>query len=170
MLVKFIVLLEQQTKCELSAEEVVSLKYAVQSPLEFVCAVKEQRPAGGRCHSIQISKRGPILGVFILNTIHPWCFIFTSWLKYPIPFRHIGSKNSLNPGGIPLTVSQEYPPSGSRKGRWRSRLSSSWMSRPSLRIRLSAEARAAVTTASIKSCSGDDRWIRRRKRFRKRSF
>lgn len=82
----------------------------------------------------------------------------------------MGSKNSLKPWGIPLTVSQEYPPSGSRKGRWRSRLSSSWTSRPSLPIRLSAEASAAVTTASIKSCSGDDKWMRRRIHFRKRSF
>lgn len=90
--------------------------------------------------------------------------------KYPIPFLQIGSKKSLNPGGIPLTVSQEYPPSGSRKGRRRSRLSSSWMSRPSLRIRLSAEASAAATTTSIKSCSKEDKWIRQRKHFRKRLF
>jgi len=79
-------------------------------------------------------------------------------IQNPEPFPQIGSKNSLNPGGIPLTVSQEYPPSGSRKGRCRSRLSSSWMPRPSRRIRLSAEAFAAVTAASIKSCSEDDKY------------
>lgn len=82
--------------------------------------------------------------------------------KYLVPFWIIGSKNSLNPGGIPLTVSQEYPSSGSRKGRERSRLSSSWIARPSLWIRLSAEALAAATTASIKACGEDDVWIRQR--------
>lgn len=161
------------TKYVLSEEEVGSLKCTVQSPLELGWDVKEQRPGRDRCHSIQISNKEPIWGVFILDTIHSWCFIFTFWwqtIKIPIPFRQIGSINSPNPGGIPLTVSQEYPPSGSRKGRWRSRLSSSWMSRPSLRIRLSAEASAAITTASIKSCSEDDKWIGQRKHFRKRSF
>lgn len=86
--------------------------------------------------------------------------------EYPIPFWRIGSKNSLNPRGIPLTVSQEYPPSGSRKGRQRSRLSSSWTCRPSLRIRLSAEASAAATTTSIKSCRTDDKLIGQRSRMR----
>lgn len=50
-------------------------------------------------------------------------------------------------------VSQENPPSGSRNGRRRSWLSSSWTSHPSLRISLSAEASAAAATASISSCS-----------------
>lgn len=77
--------------------------------------------------------------------------------KYQIPFWQIGSRNSLNPGGIPFTVLQEYPSSGSRKGKERSWLSSSWIARPSPRIRLSAEAFAAATTASIRSCSDDGR-------------
>lgn len=85
--------------------------------------------------------------------------------KYLVPFWLIGSKNSLNPGGIPLTVSQEYPSSGSKKGRERSRLSSSWIARPSLWIRLSDEALAAATTASIKACGEDDVWNRQRKHF-----
>lgn len=85
--------------------------------------------------------------------------------KYLVPFWLIGSKNSLNPGGIPLTVSQEYPSSGSRKGRERSRLSSSWIARPSLWIRLSAEALAAATTTSIKACGEDDVWNRQQKHF-----
>lgn len=73
--------------------------------------------------------------------------------KYNLPFWQIGSRNSLNPGGIPFTVLQEYPSSGSRKGKERSWLSSSWIARPSPWIRLSAEAFAAATTVSIRSCS-----------------
>lgn len=77
--------------------------------------------------------------------------------KYHLPFWQIGSRNSLNPGGIPFAVLQEYPSSGSRKGKERSWLSSSWIARPSPWIRLSAEAFAAATTASIRSCSDDGR-------------
>lgn len=72
------------------------------------------------------------------------------------PFWETGSRNFRNPGGIPVTVSQENPPSGSRKGSRRSRLSSSRTSRPSPRISLSAEASAAATTASISSCSSGE--------------
>lgn len=77
--------------------------------------------------------------------------------KYHLPFWQIGSRNSLNPGGIPFTVLQEYPSSGSRKGKERSWLSSSWIARPSPWIRLSDEAFAAATTASIRSCRDDGR-------------
>lgn len=151
------------TKYVLSAEEVGPLKYTVQSPLEFGWDVKEQRPGREKTYLRCVYLRSNTFLVF---------YSIVTFCKYdkPKPFRQIGSKNSLNPGGIPLTVSQEYPPSGSRKGRCRSRLSSSWMSRPSLRIRLSAEAFAAATIALIKSCSEDDTWLRQRKYFRKRSY
>lgn len=63
------------TKYELSAEEVGSLKYTVQSPLEVGWDVKEQRP--------EENDVTPVLSVFIFNATLSCWFILTFWRTLP---------------------------------------------------------------------------------------